>query len=118
MNHNNAVDVGAFVAVLNAATLALLGVNYYAVVWAFLGSLVAMTQMERKPWMRAVLYSLLSTLMGSLLGTAGADFMGLTNKSALAFLSTVGALSWQTSLALVVKIAEGKLKSFLPGATP
>lgn len=117
MNHQNPIAVDAFVAALNAATLALLGVNYYAVVWAFLGSLVAMTQMERKVWSRAVLYSLLSTLIGSLMGTATADFLNITNRSALAFLSILGALGWQTFLAICIKIAEGKLKSYLPGAT-
>lgn len=112
MNQHSPVD--ALVANVSAILLALLGVDYYAMLWAFTGALVALTQTNIGRG-RALVYVLLSTLVGSVLGSAAIAFLGSQNRVFLALLSLVAGVGWQTFIALLLRAVEGRLKQLTGG---
>lgn len=114
MNAAAAGAVDGFVGVISAALVALFGLNYYAMVWAFVGALVALTKSEKMTRLFAVIHVLLSTFIGALLGTAGGEYLGITQRSAIAVMSLLGGVGWQGIIALFLKVAEGRLKQYIP----
>lgn len=53
-------------------TLALLGVDYYSLIWSMVGTLLALYQAEKMGRWRSIFFVVLSTLIGAALGTLGA----------------------------------------------
>lgn len=94
--------------------MSLVGLNYYALVWAFVGALIALTQAERMARWKALGHVMLSMFVGALLGTSAGDFMNISQRSAVAVMSLLGGVGWQGMIAILLKISEGKLKLFLP----
>jgi hypothetical protein len=107
-----AVDV--FVNFVSAALISLFGLNYYAMVWAFVGALVALTRSNKMTRTRAVFYVIFSTFIGALLGTAAAEYLALTSRSLIAVLSLLGGVGWQGMIALLLKIMEGRIRAYVP----
>lgn len=114
--HHEPLGIAAIVAGVSQLLLTLFGVDYYAMLWAFIGSLLAITQTLAMTRTRAIIYVLLSTLIGAVLGSAAVAFLGTGNRAFLAVLSCVGGVGHQTLIALLLKVAEGRINSFLPGA--
>lgn len=112
MKQNN---LDAAVAVLNAGLLALLGVDYYATLWAFVGSLLAVTQQQKMTRVRAVVYVLLSTLIGAALAGGAVAFLGTQNRAITVVLGLLGGAGSQGLVALLLQGVAGKIKSLLPG---
>jgi peptidoglycan/LPS O-acetylase OafA/YrhL len=112
MKHNN---LDALVAATNAALLALLGVDYYATIWAFVGSLLALTQMQKMTRPRAVIYVLLSTLIGAALAGGAVAFLGTSHRAFTVTLGLLGGAGSQGLVALLLRGVEGRIKSLLPG---
>lgn len=108
--------VDTFVEVISAGLTSLFGLNYYAVVWAFVGALVALTRSEKMTRWRAIFYVMFSTFIGALLGTAGAEFMKITTRSVIAVMSLLGGVGWQGMIAILLKVAEGRMRAFVPPA--
>lgn len=107
------VGVDSVVSFISANLISLLGLNYYALIWAFVGALVALTQSERMERLRAVIYVALSTFIGALLGTAAGEWLAISKVSLIAVLSLVCGVGWQGMIAAMLKIAEGRFKSFM-----
>lgn len=78
------------VATASAATLALLGVDYYSLLWGFVGSLWAVMEAEREPWLRAIVLVALSTLLGAALGFGAQFIVEPPSRAALIFGALLG----------------------------
>lgn len=108
--------VDGFVTAVSGAITALFGLNYYAMVWAFVGALVALTRSEKMTRMRAVFYVIFSTFIGALLGTAAADYTEIQNRSAIAVMALLGGTGWQGMIAILLKVMEGRIRAYIPPA--
>src|SRR3954471_23139110 len=115
MNAATASAIDGFVTAVSAALVALFGFNYYAMVWAFVGALVALMKSEQLAApVRAIFYVLFSTFIGALLGTAAGELFHMTTRSAIAIMSLLGGVGWQGIIAILLKVAEGKLRTYVP----
>lgn len=111
MNHNDSILV-AIVMGVNQTLLTVLGVDYYAIIWSFLGSLVALTQTERMGRSRALLFVCLSTLVGAALGSAAFAYLGSSQpKPILLLCSVVGGFGWQLIMAALVQAVVARIKT-------
>jgi hypothetical protein len=61
--------IAIWAASLSAASLALFGVDSYALMWGLIGAICARGRAESLSWLRAVFYVALSMLLGAALGT-------------------------------------------------
>jgi len=107
-------QVAALVAAASQVLLALLGVDYYAMLWAFFGSLCALTQLNTKKKMgrgRAVAYILLSTIAGACLGTMFADWVESTRRTTLIFGSLIGGAGAQIFVGALVQAALNRIQT-------
>ena len=73
----------AIAASISGITLALLGVDHYALVYGLVGSLFALFQAERMGRGKAVLFVLLSTLAGAAMGSSVPLVAGLLTSKPL-----------------------------------
>lgn len=110
MSNNDSV-LAAIVSGASQALLTLLGVDYYAMIWAFFGSLVALTQTQRMTRGRAVLFVLLSTLVGAALGTAAFAYLAVQPKAILLVTSVVGGFGFQLILAALTQAVVARIKT-------
>lgn len=110
--------IEAFVAQISNGLAVLLGLNYYALVWAFFGALIPLTKVRRIEGLRVVVYVLFSALLGAILSTGAADFFKITTRSVISVMAVIAGASWQTMVALLVLIAEGQLEKFIPPRKP
>lgn len=106
--------IESYVAFVSAYLASTLGLNYFAVVWAFIGAMVALTRIQKMNRTRALVYVMLSTLIGALLSTFAADWWKVQVPSAIAFMALLGGMSWQRLTAAAVLAFEHKLRGFLP----
>jgi uncharacterized membrane protein YeaQ/YmgE (transglycosylase-associated protein family) len=60
---------GTLAASVSTVTLALIGVDHYSLIWALVGALLSLYQAEQMPRMRAMIFVILSTLIGAAFGT-------------------------------------------------
>lgn len=79
-----------FMAGVSGATMAVLGVNHFSLLWAAVGALTVLMYSEPVNKGKAALATLLSTLLGAAIGTALADHLG-GSTSVLIVSSIVGA---------------------------
>lgn len=110
--------VDAFVTYISAALISLFGLNYYAMVWAFIGALVALTKSAKMTRLRAVFYVIFSTFIGALLGTAAGEYFTLSSRTSIAFLSLLGGMGWQGMIAVLLQVAEGRIRAYVPPILP
>lgn len=115
MQNQQTTAVDAFVVAANGTLLALLGVDYYAMLWAFVGALLVVTQTQKMGRGRAVVYVAVSTLVGAVLGSAAGSFLGAQSRAVNALLALLGGVGWQGIVALLLRMAEGKIKQLIPG---
>lgn len=99
-------EVEAWVTGISSGLSAILGLNYYALVWAFFGALIPLTQSRRFDGLTAIAYVLFSTMLGALIGTLAADLLGVTQRSAICLMAVVGGASWQSLIAIAIREAE------------
>jgi len=92
---------------------ALLGLNYYSLVWAFVGAFIPLTQSRRFEGFTAIGWVLFSTLLGALISTFTADMMGITQRSAISFLAVIGGASWQTIITIAIRGFEESFKGVI-----
>jgi hypothetical protein len=108
--------VEQFVTQVSTGLGALLGLNYYALVWAGFGAGWTLTKTRKFFGFMAIGYVLFSIFLGALIGTFIADFAGISSRSAIALLAFIGGASWQTIIAAAIRSTEENvgtvLKSF------
>lgn len=109
-------SVAVFVAAASQVLLALFGVDYYAMLWAFVGSLLALSQVKKMTRSRAIVYVLLSTLVGAALGTGCVVFFEVKARAALLVTSLVGGAGSQLFVTALIQGALFRIKSTLGGA--
>lgn len=80
---------------LSGITLALLGVEYYALLWALVGALLAMSAAASMTRGRAIAYVALSTLVGAAFGHFAIAMLGAANRPLLIIFSLVGGAGAQ-----------------------
>lgn len=90
-----------FVATASAATLALFGVDYYSLLWGFVGAMWAVMEAEREPWLRAIVLVALSTLLGAAFGSAAQLLVEPPSRGVL----IIGALLGGAGAKLIVSTA-------------
>jgi surface polysaccharide O-acyltransferase-like enzyme len=89
-------------AAASGITLALLGVDYYSLLYGMVGALLAMSQAAAMPRTRAIIYVILSTLVGAVFGNAALAVLGKDSRSLLSLMSIVGgAGAWLLVSALI-----------------
>lgn len=81
--------IGALAGGVSTVTLALLGVDYYSLIWSMVGTLLALYQAEKMGRIRSVIFVVLSTLIGAALGSGLMDFSGSTSRRVLIAVSLV-----------------------------
>lgn len=93
----------AFAAAASATTLALLGVDYYALLWAFIGALAALWQAGTMRRYVAVLFVALSTLLGAAMGSAAVLVIGTNHLPVLILACLVCGAGAQVLLGAAIK---------------
>lgn len=106
----------ATVAAISQFLLALFGVDYYAMLWAFVGSLFALSQVKKMSRGRALAYILLSTIAGAALGTVFVDWMETQRRAYLILGSLIGGAGAQLFISALVQGALNRIKTTLGGA--
>jgi hypothetical protein len=86
---------GALAAAASTITLALLGVDYYSLIWGMVGALLALYQAERMGRVRSVIYITLSTLVGAACGTGAMAAISSGSRPLLIVFSLVAGFGAQ-----------------------
>lgn len=111
MSHQNEPVLAAFVAAASQVLLTLFGVDYYAMLWAFVGSLVALSQTGPSTRSRALVFVCLSTLVGAALGSAAFSYFDSKAKPILLLSSVVGGFGWQLIMTALVQAVVSRIKT-------
>ena len=82
-------------AAFSGVSLALFGVDYYALLWGFFGSLLALSRAETMTKPRAVFFVTLSTFVGAAIGGSVLALVQSEQRALLVFASLVGGAGSQ-----------------------
>lgn len=110
MNHHDSL-LAALVTGVSQALLVLFGVDYYAMLWAFVGSLLALTQTGAMTRWRALAFVCLSTLVGAALGSAAFAYLQAKPQPVLLLASVVGGFGWQLIMTALVQAVVARIKT-------
>ncbi len=75
MTDPTTTSAAAFAAMLSGVTLAMLGVDYYSLLYGMVGAFLALGSTETAGRGKAVAYVCMSTLVGAVVGNAALAFM-------------------------------------------
>lgn len=112
MAEPTSTTAAGYAAVASGVTLALLGVDYHSMLYGFVGALLAISNSERMPKARAVVYAILSTLTGAVIGNAAVAFFDTTNRSMLIFCCLIGGAGAQGFVYRFIKRANTFIDSY------
>lgn len=98
-------------AAFSTTTLALFGVDYYALLWGFIGALIALSQADAMPRNKAATFVTLSTFAGAAIGGVMVWLLPASPPSVQIFTSMVGGFGSQ----LIVKAAMDGIARALGG---
>lgn len=101
--------VAAGVALLSGTLLALLGVDYYALLWATIASLASLLYAPKTTKPRASMVTATSAFLGAALGTALAEHLG-GSRSVLMVCSIVCATGARPLIVVLVDSAVAQIK--------
>lgn len=99
----------AIAAAASGVTLALFGVDYFSLLYGLVGAMVAVVNTAQMPWVKAVVFVVLSTLIGAVLGNAAVVVLGTTNRIMLILGCLIGGAGAFGLVAALIKIATGRL---------
>lgn len=102
--------VASIAAAISGVTMALLGVDYHSLLYGLVGSLIAIGQSEHTSRWKAVVGVVLSTITGSVLGTAAVELFNLTGKTSLLLGCIVGGAGAQALVLGLVNIASSQIE--------
>lgn len=110
--------VTALAASASGITLALLGVDYYSLLYGMVGALFALHEAEPMPRTRAVLFVVLSTLAGAALGNGVLAVAGTNSRALLLVGCIVCGFGTQAILARLLRVLVGRIdaQAAEPGA--
>ncbi len=109
MTEPTTVAAGA-IATASTVTLAILGVDYYSLIWAMVGTLLALYQAERMGRVRSVIYVTLSTLVGAAVGTGTMSFFTSESRGMLIVVSCVSGFGAQVIVTALLKAGVHRIK--------
>lgn len=104
------LPAAAITAAISAVTLALFGVDYYSMLWGFVGSLVALTQTSPMSRARAIFFVSLSTFVGAAIGNAAIDFANSTSRPMLLLGCLVGGAGSQLLINTMISALAERIK--------
>ena len=87
---------------ISGVTLALFGVEYYALLWALVGALLAMSAAASMSRGRAIVYVALSTLVGAALGHGALALLDTQNRALLILGSLAGGAGAQQIVSTLI----------------
>lgn len=99
----------ALAASLSGVTLALLGVDYYSLLYGMVGALMALHQAEAMARTKAIIFVVLCTLVGAALGNAALALFGTTSRALLLVGCILGGFGAQAILARLLKSTLGRI---------
>lgn len=105
MAEPTSVTAASLAATASAISLAMFGVDYYSMLYALVGALIALGHADKMTWPRAVVYVVLATLIGAVIGTATNEYFGLKSRILLIGLCLVGGIIAQAIAGALVKFA-------------
>ena len=97
-------------AAASGITMALLGVDYYSLLYGLIGALIAVGQSGHTSRWKAVASVILSTITGSVLGTVAVEALGLTGKPSLLLGCIVGGAGAQALVLGLVSAANSHIE--------
>lgn len=118
MPEPTSTSAAAIAATASGVTMALFGVDYYSLLYGLVGAMVAVVNTAQMPWLKAVVFVVLSTLVGSVLGNAAAVTLGATNHIMLSLGCIIGGAGAFGLVAALLKIATGKINGIGGGGQP
>jgi len=101
--------VAAIVTAASGITMALFGFDYYAMLYGFVGALLALTQADPMGRWRSMFFVGLSTMIGAAGGNAAYDFLGQHARSVLILLCIFSGAGAQLLVATALKAAVNRL---------
>lgn len=105
---------GAITAAISAATMAFFGVDYYSLLYGVIGALLALPHVEQMGRVRAMVFVILSTLAGAVIGNGFVLWIDTKSRGALFLSCLVGGLAAQAMagqlLKSVPRLAEALVK--------
>jgi crotonobetainyl-CoA:carnitine CoA-transferase CaiB-like acyl-CoA transferase len=107
MPEPTSASLAAFAAGLSAVTLALFGVDYYSLLYALIGALLALARSEQMGRGRAVVYVLLATFAGAVLGNLAAAQLASPSRFVAIGACLVGGIVAQAFATVIFNTAPG-----------
>ena len=104
----------AIAAAASGITLALLGVDYYSLLYGLIGALWAMSQAGAMTKVRAVVYVLMSTVVGAAIGSGGVALIGSSSRAVLILACLVAGAGAHLLVTAAVKAAVTRIESLGP----
>lgn len=102
--------VHALALALSTISLALLGVDYYSLLWSLVGALLALFQAEKMGRVRSVIYIALSTLVGAACGTGALSSISSTSRPLLIIGSLVGGFGAQVIVTALLRASVKRIE--------
>jgi len=94
---------GAIAAGASTITMALLGVDYYSLIWGMVGALLALYQAEKMGRIRSVIFISLSTLVGAACGTGALSTLQSESRPLLIVFSLVAGFGAQVVVTALLR---------------
>lgn len=100
---DSTLSFGAIAAAMSAVSLALFGVDYYSLLYGLVGALLALPHVEQMGRWRAVLFVVLSTLAGAVIGNGIVAYFATQSRPLLIAGCLAGGIVAQTLAAALLK---------------
>jgi len=100
----------AFAATASGVTLALLGVDYYSLLYGMVGAFLALGSAGAMGRSRAVAYVVLSTVVGAAIGNAAVTFFAVSSRPLLILGCLVGGAGSQMLVASLIKALNSRIE--------
>ncbi|MDB5966698.1 MAG: hypothetical protein JWQ72_3198 [Polaromonas sp.] len=97
--------IAALAAAASAISLALFGVDYYSLLYAFVGAMLAMANADSMGRVRAVIYVITSMMVGAVIGNAALAWFDSHSRALLFGGCLGGGLVAQVAAAAIVRAA-------------
>jgi len=105
MAEPTSATVAAWAATASAVTLAVIGVDYYSLLFGLVGAMFSLAHAEQMGRLRAVVYVALSALGGAVIGNLANEWMGGKSRILLIGLCLAGGIIAQAIAAAIVHTA-------------
>lgn len=104
------LSAAAVAATISGFTSALLGVDYYSLIWGMVGALLALYQASPMGKVRSVVLVSISTLAGAACGTGAVDVMGSESRPLLIVASLVAGFGAQRIVAALLQTTLNRIE--------